>query len=358
VADPTRLVGNFRVQADACRELGSPLYDSLLRRVADDIESGGPAAVVLAGHEDDPGPAATALRLMGGVHRLVLQGRAPELARHYPSVGGDGDAAAAWSPLRDLLADHREELRGLLHQAPQTNEVGRAAALIGGLQHVLAWRQLPVRLAEMGASGGLNLRADRFRVDLGDGDGVGPEGSPVVLRDAWAGAPPPLGGRLEIVERLGCDTAPVDPTTTEGRLRLTSYVWPDQVERLARLRGALEVAAGVPAEVAEEGAASFVRRLGPVDGTVTVLWHSVMWQYLGPAEQAAVSSTIEDLGGRASDDAAFAHLFLEPRRRSPGSRHEFLVVLRRWPGGEGRVIGSAHPHGIPTTWDQVYSGGA
>ena len=29
---------------------------------------------------------------------------APELARHYPSVGGDGDAAAAWWHLRDLLA--------------------------------------------------------------------------------------------------------------------------------------------------------------------------------------------------------------------------------------------------------------
>jgi hypothetical protein len=345
------MVGHIRNQADACRDLGSALYESLLLRVADDVEAVGPAAEVLAGHEGDPGPSALALRLMGGVHRLVLQGRAPALAAHYPSVGGDGDASAAWPALREVLTEHRDELRSLLAQPPQTNEVGRAAALIGGLQHVVAWRAAPVRLVEMGASGGLNLRADRFRVDLGSGTGVGPVDSPVVLRDAWAGALPPPDGRVEVVDRRGCDTAPVDPTTTEGRLRLTSYVWPDQGERLARLRGALTVAADVPAEVETEAAAPYVRRLDLVDATTTVLWHSVMWQYLDEDERAAVTETIEDLGARADDRAGFAHLFLEPRRRAVAGRYEFLVGLRTWPGGVERVLGTAHPHGIPTTWD-------
>jgi hypothetical protein len=345
------MVGHIRNQADACRDLGSPLYESLLRRLADDVEAGGPAAQALAGHERDPGPSALALRLMGGVHRLVLQGRAPALGAHYPSVGGDGDAGDAWPALREVLADHRDELRALLDQAPQTNEVGRAAALVGGLQHVIAWRSAPVRLVEMGASGGLNLRADRFRVDLGGGTGVGPVDSPVVLREAWAGTLPPLGGRVEVLARLGCDTAPLDPTTAEGGLRLMSYVWPDQGERLARLRGALSIAEDVPADVAAEAAAPFVRRLELVEGTTTVLWHSVMWQYLGKDEQAEVTATIDELGARADDLAGFAHLYLEPRRRASGGRHEFLVVLQTWPGGEERVLGTAHPHGIPTTWN-------
>jgi hypothetical protein len=345
------MVGHIRSQADACHDLGSDLYAGLLRHVADDVEAAGPAAVVLAGHEDAPGPSAMALRLMGGVHRLVLQGRAPALAAHYPSVGGDRDLAAAWPAFRDVLVEHRDELRSLLDQAPQTNEVGRAAALIGGLQHVLAWRDAPVRLFEMGASGGLNLRADRFRVDLGSGRGVGPVDSPVVLRAPWAGELPPLDRRLDVVDRRGCDTAPVDPTTAEGRLRLMSFVWPDQDERLARLRGALAIAADVPAVVETEAAAAFVRRLELVDGSTTVLWHSVMWQYLGPEEQDEVTAAIDDLGGRADDRAGFAHLLLEPRRRSPERRHEFLVVLRTWPGGEERVLGAAHPHGIPTTWE-------
>ena len=46
----------FREQAQGCRNLGSHMYDGLLRCVADDLDAGGPSVVVLAGHEDDPGP--------------------------------------------------------------------------------------------------------------------------------------------------------------------------------------------------------------------------------------------------------------------------------------------------------------
>ena len=63
----------LRRQAQACRALGSPLYAELLERST----------------ADAPG-SALALRLMGAVHLLVLEGRAPSLARHYPSVGGGG----------------------------------------------------------------------------------------------------------------------------------------------------------------------------------------------------------------------------------------------------------------------------
>ncbi len=346
-----RMVAHLRHQAAACGELGSPLYAHLLARVADDVESGGPAAEVLRGHERDPGPAALGLRLMGGVHRLVLERRAPALALTYPSVGGTGDADAAWAALRDVLGEHRDELRGWLNHAPQTNEVGRAAALIGGLLHLAAVDPRPVRLVEVGASGGLNLRADRFRVDLGDGRSVGPPGSPVVLRAPWTGAVPPLRDQLQVVERLGCDLAPVDPTSQDGRLRLTSYVWPDQLGRLERLRGALQVAAAVPARVETAGAADFLDRLHLVEGTTTVVWHSVMWQYVGPDERTRVEQRLADLGADQTDGAGLAHLFLEPRRRVSGGDHEFLVVLQTWPGRTERVLGSAAPHGIPIAWE-------
>ena len=346
------LVHHLRWQADACRSLGSPFYADLLARVADDVVAHGPAAAVLAGHENDPGPSGLALRLMGAVHRLVLERRAARLAVYFPSVGGTADAAGAWPVLRDLLQAERAWLRGRLDQAPQTNEVGRAAALVGGLLHVADRWPGPLRLAEIGASAGLNLRADHYRVRFTSGpDGVGPPDSPVVLPDAWAGRRPPVEARLEVVERLGCDLAPVDPTTTEGRLLLTSFVWPDQVDRLARLRGALEVAARVPATVEQGSAGDFVSRLELADGATTVLWHSIMWQYLEPPERAAVTERIGALGARATADRRFAHLSLEPRRRTPSAPHEPLVVLRTWPGGEPRVLATASPHGLPTTWE-------
>jgi hypothetical protein len=353
VADTTRMVGHLRDQAEDCGHLGSPLYRSLLSRVADDVEAGGPALDVLRGHENDPGPSALALRLMGGVHRLVLERRAPALALTFPSVEGTGDAEAAWPALRDVLVEHRDELRAGLGQAPQTNEVGRSAALVGGLLHVAASAsdRRPLRLVEIGASAGLNLRADRYRIELPDGRSTGPSSSPVVLGNPWRGVVPPLTAELDVVERLGCDVAPLDPTTTEGRLRLTSYVWADQLHRLERLRGALAVAAEVPATLEAAGAADFLERLPLREGTTTVLWHSLMWQYLGADEQARVQAAIDLLGVQASATAGFAHLAMEPRRRTPGAEHELLVTLRTWPGGDSRVLGTSTGHGIPTTWE-------
>jgi hypothetical protein len=160
-----------------------------------------------------------------------------------------------------------------------------------------------------------------------------------------------LRARLEVVERLGCDVAPLDPATTEGRLRLTSYVWPDQLSRLERLRGALELARDVPATVVAAGAADFLDGLELRDGTTTVVWHSVMWQYLDPAERARAEAAIERLGDQSSGTAGFAHLAMEARRRTPDTDHELLVTLRTWPGGTEQVLGRAEAHGLPTTWE-------
>src|SRR4051812_5545853 len=103
--------GLFRDQARACRDLASPMYDELLRRVADDLDAGGPSVTVLAGHEDDAGPSALPLRLAGSVHRLVLEGRAGALAAHYPSVGGTWDVETGWPVVRELLAEQPVAVR-------------------------------------------------------------------------------------------------------------------------------------------------------------------------------------------------------------------------------------------------------
>ena len=350
MTDVARIVDHIRGQAVACKRLGSPLYAGLIASLADDLEQGGPAADVVAGYGGDPGLDAVALRVMGGVHRLV-QRRAPVLALFYPSVGGTADVGAAWPALREVLMEHRDELRQQLRQAPQTNEVGRAAALVGGLHHIVASRPGPVRLVEIGASAGLNLLADRFRVVAGDGHAVGPSTSPVMLADAWHGPLPPLAARPDVVERFGCDTAPLDATSVEGRLRLTSYVWPDQRARLERLRGALAIAQDVPVVLERSGAADYLTRLDLVPGTTTVLWHSVMWQYLSRDEQAVATTRIGELGAQADATAGFAHLRLEPENPPAEAAVGFRVVLRSWPGGEERVLGTAAPHGLPTTWE-------
>lgn len=343
----------FRGQAEACGRLGSAMYADLLARVADDVSAGGPAAEVLRGREDDPGPSGLALRLAGSVHRLVLERRAGALAAYYPTVGGTWDPVGGWPAFRALLAEAPDDVRAWLDRPPQTNEVGRAAALMGGLLALRERHDLPVTLVEIGSSGGLNLLADRFRF-VGPHGSVGPADSPVVLDPAWVG-PVPTTDPPVIVERLGSDVMPVDVRTTEGRLALTAYVWPDQLQRFERLRGALDLAARTPYDVRRQSARELADSLRLRPGTVTVLWHSVMWQYLPPDEQEHVTARLDELGRTASPAAPLAHLYLEPVRRAPGARHAFLVCLHTWAGGADdgvrRILGRSAAHGLPMTWE-------
>ena len=352
-----RLVEHLRWQSRACESLGSTFYAILLEHLADDAKVGGVTARLLSGQGDDVADLqdrALALRLLGGVHRLVLSDQAPGLAAHFPSVGGDGDADAAVAPLLAVLADHEHAVRDALQRAPQTNEVGRAAALVGGLCHLVDARPLPIRLLEIGASAGLNLRCDHFELRTEDGGSFGPADSPARLENAWRGRLPPKTHRLELVERSGCDLHPLDPTTDDGALTLTSYVWPDQSARLARLRGALAVAADVPAEVMSTGAADFLNRAELRPGSWLVVWHSVMWQYVDAVEQEAVVARLNELGARATAEAPLAHVALEPQRIETGL--EFLVTVQTWPdvglGVGEQVLGRAAPHGLPVDWTE------
>ncbi|MFC5182328.1 DUF2332 domain-containing protein [Actinomadura harenae] len=339
-----RLRAELLAQAATCEKGGSPMYAELMRRAAGDV--GGPAFDVLSGGPE----AGRCLRLLGAAHRLVLSGRAPELAAHYPTAGGTADPLSAWPAFRALLADRPDEVRAAMAGDPQTNEVGRAAPLVGGLLAIMAeLGERPVRLLEVGASAGLNLRADLYRYESEGGLAFGPADSPVVLRDCWLGSPPPLSAGLAIVERTGCDPAPVDPVA--DAVRLLSFVWPDQHERVARLRGALEVAARVPATVVRADAATFLAGLAPRPGVVTVVWHSLMWQYLSPAQQADVTAAVERAGAAATPDAPVAHLHLE--QADDADFHSLPVLtLRLWPEGGGgrRVLADTPHHGVPAHW--------
>ncbi|MFZ1175729.1 MAG: DUF2332 family protein [Mycobacterium sp.] len=338
----------LRSQGRFCAASGSPMYGELFELVAKDVEAGGVFADILSGHEDDPSRHAVPLRLLGGLHRLVLDGRTPELRRWYPSTGGTWHAESAWPEILGTAAYHSDSLRAALDQPPQTNEVGRSAALIGGLRRLNHGFDFPIRLFEIGSSAGLNLRADHYRYLFDEGQ-WGPVDSPVTIDDAWRGPLPPEGG-VRIVERHGYDIAPIDVTGADGEMTVLSYVWPDQDARLDRLRGAIEVARRIPARLERRTAADAVATLTLADGALTVLWHSITWQYLSAQERDSVRARVDALAGQAGRRSPFAHLTLEPARDGPGTPIRFLVRARSWPGGELEVLGECHPHGPPVNW--------
>lgn len=331
MSDPHEvLAGRLRWQAAGCTFLGSPFYGALLEDAAADLERNGPVWEVLREYGNEHQDSATALRLMGAVHRLVLTGQLPELARHYPSAGGDADAGAAWPLFRDALAERRDEIAGLVGRGCQTNEVGRSAALLGGFLEVAHRTHLPLRILEVGASAGLNMLWDRFRYESAAG-GWGDETSPVRFTNVFD-APPPLKRTAEVVERRGCDLNPIDPTTDDGALTLRSFVWADQLGRLALLDGAIEVARREPAHVDRANAADFLQRelSTPRSGMATVVYHSVFWQY--------VDSPARERMRRAVEEAGVFYLTMEP------AYPIFEVRL------DGELLGTSLAHGTGVRW--------
>jgi hypothetical protein len=236
--DRQKLARAAREQAAWCERLGSPLYHSLLIRIAEDVESSGVCWKVLEPNAGDAGRSFLVLRFLGALHWLVLDGRLPELARYYPSAGGTANPDAAWAALQQALKQRSDEVNASLPQTLQTNEVGRCCALLPGFLDIARSTGLPFRLLEIGCSAGLNLRWDRYCYKTADGD-WGPAGSPVVFENSFSGNSLPLKVAVSVLERRGCDLNPIDPTTKEGRLRLLSFVWPDQTARFRQLSNAI-----------------------------------------------------------------------------------------------------------------------
>ena len=333
----------LRDQASYCAAMGSPFYAQLLERAAEDAETGGPVFALLEPFDAPNLRAdALALRLMAAVHRLVLSGDAKHLAAFYPSAGGDATRDGAWEAFREVVAEQAERLGPLVSVPCQTNEVGRCAPLAFGFLELAAVHRLPLRLLEVGASAGLNLRFDRFRY-AGGGVSWGPPESRVDLSGLWLEAPPHLPGELTIVERRGCDPRPVDATTAEGRLQLESSLWADQVVRLRRLRAAFEVAARVPASVDQASVDEWLPRVldTPRRGLTTVVYHAIVYEYFSDAVRRGFQEALGRAGAAATSDAPLAWLRFES---TPATRG-YAVTLTTWPRGEERVVATAGAHG-------------
>ena len=212
IADP--VVRRFEQQIEAFAVMGSPLYARVAQLALDDYRARG---VVHDFFTDVPSRAAAStpgVRLMGALHFLALSGESPELAARFPSCGGDGDAEAIWELAQELLASREERIGELFDETPQTNEVLRGTVLSAGLSAFARNTGLPLRLFEIGASAGLNTR-------LCGEDGV-------------------------IAERAACDLHPLDINDEKDRLRLLSFVWADDAERIARLHEAIDAARNLP----------------------------------------------------------------------------------------------------------------
>ncbi|MGZ8695334.1 MAG: DUF2332 domain-containing protein [Gaiellaceae bacterium] len=210
-------------QAESCERTGSQLYAGLCRRLAREPLV---REVVLDDRWDVP------IRLLGGLHHLVLDGRL---------AGWD------WDGVREAL--HRERAwlaRFVAEQGVQTNEVQRCWALLPAFLSLGDER--PLELVELGASAGLNLVWDRYRYAYAAGSWG--SGALTLTGEERAAVPAPLlDAAPAIVRRRGIDLRPLDVADDEDVRLLECFVWADSEERMARLRQALAIAADDPPEI-------------------------------------------------------------------------------------------------------------
>ena len=139
---PERVKSAFAVQEGHCRRMAAPFTAHLCARLPALIDPASATGRLLATWPDDPEAAALALRLCGALHRLVRAGEAPALAALYPPVGETGPALD--TALAHCLAGRDADIAARIAAGPpQTNEIGRAACLIGALMTVAretGWR--------------------------------------------------------------------------------------------------------------------------------------------------------------------------------------------------------------------------
>jgi hypothetical protein len=341
------LAERFRRHADSLvRSRRSPLTAELMRAAADDIDADGIVKRLFAGVPAPPG-SVPQLRLMAALHYLVLSGQAPALAAFYPSAGGERPPGEAWPVALLTIGAHFDQIRTRVRRTVQTNEPGRSAVLFAALLWLTARHRRPIRLLEIGASGGLNLLADRYLYRIGELR-LGDPASPLEFIEPWA-PPPPIdlsaaAAALRIAERAGCDLAPLDPSSPEDQLTLLSYIWADELDRIDRLRAALAVAAQDPVAIVRSHASRWLPGAiaGAEGAELNVVWHSVMRQYVEADEWAA----IEDILARHPH---VVRLSMEPSLDDHLGRQQ--LSLREHPDGPEIRLALAGDHGLPIRWE-------
>ncbi len=328
----------FGVQSRACAALGSPFMERLMALAGARLGSGTTVADRVLGWQGDPSPHADSapLRLAGGLHALKLQGLA--LVEEYPPHEVSDDRL--WSAVEAAFRSHEGHLLEWLNHAPQTNEVRRAAAILPALALASAGSDQPVELVELGCSGGLNLRCDRFRLDAPGGT-LGDAASTVVLSPRWTGGVPPVE-LPPVASRVGVDVAPLDPASEGGRLRLLAYLWPDQTDRLMRTSEAIGIARETPARILRgDAGACLEEHLATEDlGLRRIVFHTVAWQYF-PEDTAA-----RVLAAMQAASSPIVRIGMETDGAQNGAR----LWLTRYPEDETVELGRADFHGRWIDW--------
>lgn len=271
------------------------------------------------------------MRLLGGLHNLVLRGE------------------ASWDDVGHALDEHADFLRRFVaEQGVQTNEVQRCWMLLPcflELSRRTGWTTFD--LVEFGPSAGLLLYWDRYRYRYEAGE-WGETDAPLELTGEERRALPAalLDLRPLVRSRVGIDLEPVDVTSEDGALLLRSFVWADNRDRLDRLDRAIEALRQDPPVLVRgdfvELFPQYLERRRP--GALTVAMQIASAGYLDDAGRAGLRETYEAAGAEGP------LAIVGTGQPSDGSHHHYGLRITYWPGPESEIVAHADFHGAWLEW--------
>ena len=271
------------------------------------------------------------LRLLGGLHQLVLRGE------------------ASWDDVPGALAGHRDFLRRFVAEhAVQTNEVQRCWMLLPCFLEIARRTGADtLDLIELGPSAGLLLYWDRYRYAYRAGSWGAPD-APLALSGEERRPVPGelLRLRPRVRERVGIDLEPIDVTSDDGVLLLKSFVWADQRERLERIDRAVEALRRDPPQLVQ---GDFSELLGEYldrsrGDRLSVVLDSAASGYVDDAGRARLRAAISAAGSRGP------LALVTTGEPDDGSHTHYGLAITVWPGEERTILAHADFHGAWLEW--------
>ena len=223
-----------------------------------------------------------------------------------------------------------------MHRSTQTNEPARCAVLLPFLARLAQ----PFALIEVGASAGLCLLADRYGYRY---EGHAAFGGTPRFPCRMDGETPTPDTVPNVVWRMGLDLNPLDVMNDDAMAWLEALVWPDQPDRLERLRGAIALARINPAEVVEGDLLTDLPALAakaPSDATL-VIFHTAVLAYVVESEaRARFAAMARDLDAVwISNESPGVFPAIAARMTKPRPPGAFLLAV------DGEPMAWTDPHG-------------
>ena len=209
------------------------------------------------------------MKLLGGLHYLVLDGR------------------ASWDDVPRALDEHAAFLQAFVRErSVQTNEVQRSWMLVPCFLEIARRTGAEMfDLIELGPSAGFNLLWDRYRCVYERGTWGGDD----ALLELRGEERAPVPGELfrlapRVRSRIGIDTEPVDVTRRDEALLLKAFVWPDQTWRLELVEQAVAAVRRERPRVIKGDAAVELPRLlrARRPDAVTLVYQTAVIGYIEP----------------------------------------------------------------------------